>query len=161
MLMYLLPNDKLIYYQNQWYDNTLSSFVHQNQIDNLNTSYKLIYSISQNTAINQTITLNIDLLSKSQIIINIDGSTSSTYNSYGINIGDAGFINFSSHYDAYDTHYFQYLICGGILCETYSITSSNGHQNCGQRIGAITANTLTIDTSIYNPITYTIKIWIA
>ena len=156
-----MPDDKLVYYNHSWYDNTLSPFIHQNQIDNLNTSYKLIYSISQNTAINQTITLGIDLLSKSSVIININGATSSPYNSYTINIGNAGSINFSSRGYSWGTNYYQYLICNGILCKTQGETSSNVPSNYGYLIGTITANTLSINTTINNALTYSIKIYIA
>lgn len=162
MLMYLLPNDKLIRYQNQWYDNTLSQFVRQNQIDNLNTSYKLIYSVSHNTTIDETVALNIDLLSKSSIIINIDGATSSSsYRTYTIKISNITLLSLYSRNYANKNYYWKYLICNDALCQINPAGNSDYPSNYGYYIGQITENTLSIQTYGSSTDTYTVKIYVA
>ena len=155
-----MPKDKLIYYQNKWYDNNKNQFVNKSDIDNLSTAYTMIYSTFQNTSLDTTI--NVDLSSRHKIIFYIYGlSDSSPYWTYNFDIGDANVLSYGS-YDAYtDGYYHVYTIINNHVCRLYAPSSEPPQTSYYTANYVLNQNTIRVLVSGSASSYYTIKIYVA
>ena len=155
-----LPKDKLIYYQNKWYDSNKNPLVNKSDIDNLSTAYTMIYSKFQNTSLDTTI--NIDLSSRHKIIFYIDGlSDSSPYWTYNFDIGAANVLSYGS-YDAYtDAYYHVYTIINNHVCRLYAPSSEPPSTAYYAANYVLNQNTIRVLVNGSASSYYTIKIYVA
>ena len=155
-----MPKDKLIYYQNKWYDNNKNQFVNKSDIDNLSTAYTMIYSKFQNTSSDTTI--NVDLSSRHKIIFYIDGyNNSSPYWTYDFYIGDANVLYYGS-YDVYtDAYYHVYTIINNHVCRLYAPSSEPPFTAYYTEEYVFNSNTIRVLVNGGASSYYTIKIYVA